>query len=339
MVHLTELHARVTSNIRQRHLLTTQQRLLVAVSGGQDSLCLLQILQDLAPRWQWQLHVLHCDHRWTPDETRCAHFLQQWFQTQQITFAIETVPEITLDENRARQWRYSVLGQWARTWNCSTILTAHTGTDRAETFLFNLLRGSGPQGLASLDWIRPLNMQDPSSPDLVRPLLNVWRWETADFCHVYSLPVWPDLTNQDLTHRRNRIRLELMPYLKDHFNPRVEAALTRTATLLMAEHDFVHQSATQLVREIYEDPPPRLHRVRLRQDPLALQRQVIFMVLGYHLPSAVQFEQVEMVHRLLNAPHRSRTPPFPGGGWAEVVKEWIYLRNFPSQTGTLVAGS
>ncbi len=75
--YLSDLHLRVQTQIRQRQLFTPQHRLLIAVSGGQDSLCLVKILADLAPRWGWELFVLHCDHRWTPDETRCAQFIHR----------------------------------------------------------------------------------------------------------------------------------------------------------------------------------------------------------------------------------------------------------------------
>ncbi len=328
-VALTPLHARVVTEIRRRQLLFKNQRILVAVSGGQDSMCLLQMLRDLASRWQWQLFVVHCDHRWTPDETLCAQYLEQWLGEQGLSYTIETTEEITLDEDRARQWRYQVLGQWAHRWNCSTIVTGHTGTDVAETFLFNLMRGTGPQGLASLTWSRPLNQQDPQSPWLVRPFLNVWRHETAAFCQTYQLPVWSDLTNQNLNHGRNRIRLELMPYLRQHFNPQVELALTRIATLITAEHDYVIQSTLEIWPQIYREPPPQLDRQILKHQPIALQRQIIFTILCHHLTCAPRFAQVEDVLRLLAAPRKSRSSTFPGGGWVEVVDHWIVFQGFP----------
>ncbi len=321
--HLTPLHIRVQTAIRQHRLLQKGQRLLLGVSGGQDSLCLFQILQDLAPRWDWQIFVLHCDHRWTPDETRCAQFLQSWFQEQEIPYALETADPITLDEHRARQWRYQCLEAWALTWQCSAVLTAHTGSDQVETFLFNLMRGTGPQGLTSLSWSRPLRQDHPNSPQLVRPMLKVWRHETASFCHDLQLPVWPDQTNQDLHHPRNRIRHELIPYLQKHFNPQVEAALSRTATLVGAEHAWVEAQSQQLWPQLYCKDPVGLHRPPLQQCPLALQRQILFTFLCHHLCGAPSFDQVEVLLRLVSAPRRSQTPPFPGGGWARVEDDWI----------------
>lgn len=336
--YLSQIHLRVQTQIRQRHLLVSDQRLLVAVSGGQDSLCLLKILSDLAPRWRWRLFVLHCDHRWTPDETRCAQFVKQWVIDQMhLPCQVETAPTITLDEDRARKWRYGVLQTWAERWQCSVIVTGHTGSDRAETFLFNLIRGSGVVGLSSLDWRRPLRSDRLQSPDLVRPLLCLWRHETAEFCHQYRLPVWPDQTNQDLGHARNRIRQQLIPFLSTHFNPQVEDALVRTATILAAEHEVVTDLAAQIESQVVLGDPPGVKRLILQQQPTAIQRWVIFSFLREHLPHAPRFDQVESVLHLLHAPRRSRTSPFPGGSWMEVVDDLIVLRNWVSPVESSVS--
>ena len=335
--YLSDLHLRVQTQIRHRQLFTANQRLLIAVSGGQDSLCLLKVLVDLAPRWDWELFVLHCDHRWTPDETRCAQFIQTWVREQmELPCQVVTAETITLDEDRARRWRYQQLAIWAQHWQCTGIVTGHTGSDLAETFLFNLMRGTGPSGLSSLDWRRPLDREHPS-PDLIRPLLCLWRHETAAFCEHYHLPVWPDLTNQDLNHPRNRIRQHLIPWLRTHFNPQVEPALVRTASILAAEHQVIEVLGTQIRAQVILRNPPRIQRQQLGQHPLALQRWVIWTFLAEHLPRTPQFEQVERVLQLLSASQRSRTSPFPGGSWLEVVEDQIVLRNHATPAETSVS--
>jgi tRNA(Ile)-lysidine synthase len=320
---LSDLHLRIQKDIRQHRLLERGQRILLAVSGGQDSLCLLKVLQDLSCRWQWELFVLHCDHRWTPEETTWAQTLQQWVTDQGLPCAIETAETITLDENRARQWRYQSMQHWAMHWDCPVVATGHTGSDRAETLLFNLLRGSGPQGFVSLAWKRPLHAHKTASPLLVRPLLATWRQETAAFCQKHQLPVWQDPFNQDLSHARCRLRQEVIPYLKTHLNPQVEAALSRSATLLAAEHEFVTLQAAQIWPQVYDRDPPRLYRPVLRNHHIALQRQIIFSFLCHHLPRAPRYAQVEEVQQLLTAPRRSKTSPFPGGTWVEVTEDWL----------------
>lgn len=326
---LSDLHVRLHKGIRSRHLLHPKQRILVAVSGGQDSLCLLQLLSDLASRWQWQLHVLHCDHRWSDDETRCAQFLAEWIPaTYGIPCQVATATNITRHEDGARRWRYQQLQDWAEHWGCTAIVTAHTGTDKAETFLLHLMRGSGSQGLTSLTWQRPLT-RDPQGGSimLVRPMLQIWRQETGSFCQQHALPVWPDQSNDNLRYARNRLRHTVMPLLREHFNPQVEQALWRAADLIEAEHNWIQAQATALWPQIFERDPPRLHQSRLASQPLPLQRACLYRFLAELLPHTPRFEQVEEAHRLLNAPPRTRTGSLGCHLWLEVREGYITACN------------
>ncbi len=345
MVKLSDLHIRVHKTIKQQRLLPKGSRILLGVSGGQDSLCMMHLLNDLTVLWNWQLHVLHCNHRWIAREEECADFVYEQAIALQLPCDIATAPHIYLDENRARQWRYAMLSDWARRWDCQYVLTAHTGSDRAETFLFNLVRGSGSEGLSSLKWSRSLDGRSTESREsiqssqtqitdeversaiqLVRPLLSVWRHETAEFCQRHAIPIWEDPFNRDLSHPRNRIRQELIPMLQAHFNPQVELALTRTANILANQADDISERAETLLLQAYHENPPRLDCRHLGKASVALQRQVIRRFLQLHALSP-QFEQVETVRSLLNAPHRSKTPTLPGGVWGEIETGYLVLRS------------
>jgi tRNA(Ile)-lysidine synthase len=318
---------RVQQDVRDRHLIRSGERILVAVSGGQDSLCLMQILHDLARRWQWRLAVLHCDHRWHASETDCAAAVSRWVEALGWPCGVATANTVTLDEDGARRWRYRMLAEQAERWQCDVVATAHTGSDRAETVLYNLIRGTGLQGLGSLDWSRPLAHDAERSPRLVRPLLGVWRHETGSFCQQHQLPVWEDRFNQDVSHPRNRLRLEVIPHLKEHLNPQVEVALNRTATLLADDAAYLDSATASLWERIYRPHPPRLLRQVLSQSPVSLQRRVIRAFLCQHLPRSPSFERVETLRHLVQAPQGSRTAPYPGGLWGEVRDDCIVLRN------------
>ena len=161
VVKLSNLHIRVHKAIKQHRLVSKNSRILLGVSGGQDSLCMMNLLNDLTVLWNWELRVLHCNHRWAAREEDCGEFVCQQARQLNLTSDIATAPRIHLDENRARQWRYQMLFDWSQQWNCQYVATAHTGSDRAETFLFNLFRGSGADGLSSLKWSRPLDRSHP----------------------------------------------------------------------------------------------------------------------------------------------------------------------------------
>lgn len=322
----TLLHARLHGLLRARRLLAKKQRLLVAVSGGQDSLCLIKLLLDLQPKWNWDLAIVHCDHRWRPDSQANAEHVAELAQTWQVPFYLQTAAQVSASEADARQWRYECFRTIASQEQYSAVLTGHTASDRAETLLYNLMRGSGADGLQSLTWKRSL----APMIDLVRPLLETTRTETAQFCNELRLQIWEDSTNQELTYARNRIRQELLPYLQIHFNPQVEQNLAQTAELLTAEVEYLEQAASELREKAVRNHPLNnslgLNRSRLKLAPLALQRRAIRQFLQQTLTFNLTFEHIEKLVALVAAPNRSRTGPLPGGMIAEVEGDWIWLK-------------
>lgn len=331
----TRLHARLHQILRQRQLLPKQQQVLVAVSGGQDSLCLAKLLLDLQSKWGWHLAIAHCDHRWPWDAGIAAH-VQGIAQSWALPFHLQTAPEITSSEAAARQWRYHALIKVACSYGYQNVVTGHTKSDRAETLLYNLIRGAGADGLGALTWQRLL----ATGVQLVRPLLEVSRAETFEFCQQQKLPIWEDAYNQDLKYARTRIRQEILPYLQTYFNPQVETALSHTAELLRADVEYLEQAADQLRQEamvlvkgneldtdanISSSQISRLNRLILRRAPLALQRRVIRQTIARVQQVAPSFEQIEAIAALINAPNRSRTSSFPGGTSAVVEGNWIVL--------------
>ncbi len=326
----TSLHTGVDIIIRKKALFKRSQHLLIAVSGGQDSLCLLKLLLDLQPKWDWHLGVAHCDHRWEYDvgiANRVADIAGNW----QIPFYLKTAIEIKTSEGAARQWRYQALTEVAQEYGYECVVTAHTQSDRAETLLYNLARGTGTDGLQAITWKRPL----ATGVQLVRPLLEVSRPQTWQFCQDLHLAICEDIYNQDLKYARNRIRQELIPYLQTNFNPQVEPALAQTSELLRADVEYLEEQASKLLQEAMGtgDCPrttnrgDRLNRAILRTAPLALQRRVMRQFLQQALPHAPNFPQIEKLVALITAPNRTQTDPFTGGAIAKVEGNWIILNH------------
>lgn len=337
----TPLHDQLHKVIRSRNLLKRQQRILVAVSGGQDSLCLLKLMTDLQPKWQWQLGVAYCDHRWRPDSQENGAYVGKIAQDWQIPFFLEVAQIDLTNEAIARDWRYEILTQIATNQGYEYVVTGHTQSDRAETLLYNLLRGSGADGLQALTWQRPLS----DKINLVRPMLTISRSQTGSFCTEQNLQVWEDTTNTDTKYARNRIRHELLPYLQQKFNPNIETTLARTAEILQADVEcWENQAETDLQEalaptancsetcnnfhtkqinpSIYTE---KINRNQLRSLPKSRQRRAMRKLLQNKLKISPNFDQVEKITNLINAPSRSQTDPFPGGAIARVEGEWIIL--------------
>ncbi len=314
------LQAQVHQQIKERQLLPQGARVLVAVSGGQDSLCLLRLLLDLQPKWQWQLAVAHCDHGWPGDQGNAA-FVQELAAGWQVPWFLATATDLAETEAAARTWRYQALTEIAQAQNFTHVTTGHTASDRAETLLYNLVRGSGSDGLQAMTWQRALS----SAIQLVRPLLRLTRRETAEFCQDRGIIPWQDPTNGDRRFARSRIRQDVIPYLQAHLNPQVEMTLAQTAEVLQAEVAYLEAEAAQLLQQAWEKSTLGLQRSLLAQAPLALQRRALRQFLQQQLATQVTFEQVEKLVKLVNAPNRSQTDPFPGGAIARVEGEYLRL--------------
>lgn len=298
------------------------QKILIALSGGQDSLCLAKLLMDLRSRWDWQIAIAHCNHGWREDSDANATHVQTLAEQWQAESWIRTAQTPPRGEAQARAWRYAVLTALAVEQGCDVVVTGHTASDRAETLLYNLVRGSGADGLAALTWERPLS----ETVRLVRPLLSFTRAETAAFCQHYDLPIWEDSTNQSRQYARNRLRLDVLPYLRDHLNGQTERHLAQTAELLQADVAYLEQQATALAQQVEQDG--KLARKLLRSQPLALQRRVVRQFLVRQLPHSPGRDAIESVVTLLPAPNRSQSAPLPGGAIARVDGDWLVL-DFP----------
>ena len=312
----TMLHAKVHKTLLQRPLLPAKAKVLIAVSGGQDSLCLGKLLLDLNRKWNWQLAIAHCDHQWSTDvgiAARVAEVADSW----QLPFHLMEAENLKETEAAARQWRYQALVEIARVNQFTHVVTGHTKSDRAETLLYNLIRGAGADGLAALTWQRPLT----DNITLVRPILEVYRRETLEFCQQFELPIWFDAVNESDRYTRNRIRGKLIPYLQQCFNPQVENSLAQTAEILRADLECLETMAEKLLQSAVEGH--RLNRSSLQRKPLAIQRRVIRQFLPTIISRQPNFAQIEAVVNLISAPNKSRTSTLPGGAIAEVSGEWI----------------
>ncbi|HHP7230152.1 MAG TPA: tRNA lysidine(34) synthetase TilS [Xenococcaceae cyanobacterium] len=317
----TLCHTRLDQTLRKKALLPKQTKILIALSGGQDSLCLMKLLIDLQAKWQWHLAIAHCDHGWSTDAGICNH-VQKIAQSYNLPFHLKVAQALKETEAAARNWRYQALVEIAQAYDFQYIVTAHTKSDRAETFLYNLIRGAGSDGLSSLSWQRWLTPEI----SLIRPILDFTRRETFAFCQQFQLPIWLDAANANKKYARNRIRADLIPYLQANFNPQVENSLAQTAELLKADVEYLEAQAQELLIKVKNGQDNQLNRYILRNIPLALQRRIVRQFLVRIIPKNPNFAEIEAVCSLISAPNKSRTSTLAGGKVAEVAGEWIIFR-------------
>jgi tRNA(Ile)-lysidine synthase len=262
-----ELIKRVQAFIRERELLQPGQAVVAGVSGGPDSLCLLDILHRLAPDWGLSLHVAHLNHGLRPGAAEAeAERVRAEAGKRGLPFHTELADtrayaqahKLSIEE-AARHVRYSFLARVAQTVEARAIAVAHTADDQAETVLMHFLRGAGLAGLRGMqaktvigNWGLMSNYRLPIT--LIRPLLATTRAEVEVYCAEHSLNPVQDATNFDTTLFRNRLRHELLPILET-YNPQIRAILGRTAEVLAGECELAQRVADQAWADLAQVKP------------------------------------------------------------------------------------
>lgn len=236
----------ILHTIQQNDLMPSDETIVVAVSGGADSLALLHVLNALKDTLRIHLHVATFNHQLRADAADDARFVEVISREWGLSVSVgeEDVARLAHNNNKlgiedaARQARYRFLAEVAREQCVKRIVTAHHADDQAETVLMHMLRGSGLQGLQGM---RPV-AEVPGQADmlLVRPLLNVQRVELEAYCRAHGLQPREDESNMDIALRRNYVRHEVLPVLQQ-INPQVASALTRLADNVALDLAFIDE--------------------------------------------------------------------------------------------------
>ncbi len=316
------LQQRVLGFIQKNKLMSSQHCLLVAVSGGPDSVCLLHILVKLREELGIRLHIAHLNHQLRGAESKAdAHYVSDLAHRLDIPATIEqrdvktyqAQQRISLEE-AAREVRYTFLAQAAKSIGTNRVAVGHTADDHVETILMHLIRGTGTRGLRG---VQPSSLWQSSGSSLtiVRPLLPVSRWETADYCHNHQLLPRIDASNLSLSPLRNRIRHQLLPLLES-YNPRVAEALLRTARIAGDDLAFLDKETTRQWGKIVQKQgnTVTLDKEGFLELPSALKRYLLRRVIEDLLGNLKDIEtrHIEEIMDALAKPAGKRLS-LPGG--------------------------
>jgi len=247
--------------------------IIIAVSGGADSVSLALALSELKTRQKLNLRFVlaHFNHKLRGEESeRDESFVKNLAEKFDFELVIGE-GEISKNENleqSARKARYDFLTETAENLRAFAVLTAHTLNDQAETFLISLIRGSGLEGLGAMKTLRILNEEKSKIENqkskilLIRPLLS-WakRIDTENFCHLNEIEFRYDSMNEDLAFRRVRVRKILLPMLQD-FNPKIIENLSQTAFLLQKDFETLENYRRENVETEFFEAEISLKKLR-----------------------------------------------------------------------------
>jgi tRNA(Ile)-lysidine synthase len=236
---------KVYKTISQFEMLQKEDAVLVGVSGGPDSVTLVRILIDLKEQYNLTLGIAHLNHSLRGEESQrdedfvkdlAREFCLPFFTKKIEIVALAKQEHLSLEE-AGRNARYAFFTQLAKTNGFTKIATGHNHDDNAEQVLMNLLRGSGPGGLAGIPPIRENRF--------IRPLIQIPKSEILSFLKEKNHPFVLDSSNTDESFLRNKIRHNLIPRLEKDFNPEIKSGLNRLSHILQGEEDFLTGKAFQ----------------------------------------------------------------------------------------------
>jgi tRNA(Ile)-lysidine synthase len=320
---MMEILEEVSLFIHQNELLNPGEKVLVGVSGGADSLCLLDCLHRLG----YEVFVGHLDHQLREGSSEEAEAVRRMAADLGLHAVIgrEDVQAVADQghslEEAGRLVRYRFLIDTANEFGIKKIATGHTSDDQVETVLMHFLRGSGPSGLAGIrpmtnltDWV---GFGDGEQIKLIRPLLSLDRAQTTAYCEARGLQPAQDPSNLDETYFRNRIRHELIPILEG-YNPAIRQVIRRTAEIMAGEAELIQELlAAEWDDYITEEAD---HSILFSRDvflerPLGLQRAFLRAAIQHCLPDIrdLGFGVIERSIHFLSAEENDGRIPLVGG--------------------------
>lgn len=271
----------VRKTIEKHDMISPGDRVIIGVSGGPDSLCLLHILNQLKKELDIELFIAHINH--------CLRGVEADLDEE---FVIQYAGQLNLDayskrvnvkeyakthkmtlEEAGREIRYSFFEDVSKQVRANKIVVAHNLNDHIETFLFNLIRGSGMEGLKGIEPIRG---------NIIRPLIESDRNNIELYCQENQLTPRIDASNSETIYTRNQIRLGLIPYLKEKFNVNIVKSLNRTSQLIYDENSFLCSIAEKYYTEcLLEEGKDviKLSIKRFNQLHVAVKRRIIRLII------------------------------------------------------------
>ncbi|HVF22575.1 MAG TPA: tRNA lysidine(34) synthetase TilS [Pyrinomonadaceae bacterium] len=313
---------------RKLNLPMSEETIVVAVSGGADSVALLLALAELksASKLSVNICVAHLDHKLRKTSANDARWVSDLaarlgFQTVIGRSKVAEIARANNDnlEQAAREARYAFLERTAKRKSAPYVLTAHTMDDQAETVLLRLMRGSAGAGLGGMEAMRPLG----NSVQLVRPLLWARRSDTESYCRLRKTTFLIDEMNNNPGFARVRVRQQLLPLMQS-FNNRIVEAISRTAAqlredravLFSGSQDLMGRASLRGEADEGETTTPALDVKVLAAEPPALRRRALRQWISQARGSARRLEMVHLlaVEKLLEGTAGGRTVELPGGG-------------------------
>lgn len=244
------LKEKVLETIKKYNLIKNGEKIVVGVSGGPDSICLINILNEIRQegKIKFNLVVCHINHLIRKEAGEDETFVQKYCEEKQIPFFVKQIEVEKIAKTRkigteeaGREERYKFFMEVLEKTNANKIATAHTKNDNVETVLMNIIRGSGTSGLKGITPIR--------DEIYIKPLIECTREEIEKYCEDEKLNPRYDETNNENIYTRNKVRNILIPLIKEEFNPNIIETIDRLSDLSKKENEYLEEMTIKIYQE------------------------------------------------------------------------------------------
>lgn len=289
------LKEEVLKTIKTYNLIEENDKIVIGVSGGPDSICLLHVLYSLKEKIRFDIVVAHVNHMLREVADMETEYVQKFCKNLKIECFVKKADISDLaktqkkgTEEVGREVRYSFFDEVAKKTGANKIATAHNSNDRAETVILNILRGSGLSGLKGIEAIR--------DKKYIRPLINIERQEIEKYCTENNLDPKYDESNKENIYTRNKVRNTVIPYIKKEFNPNIIKTINRLSSLATEENEYLQNITKQAFESLLIEKEKNiiLDLHKFNSLDLVIKRRLILYTINEVLHTTNGIEKVNI---------------------------------------------
>lgn len=290
---------KVLKTIEQFELIESGDRIVIGVSGGPDSMCLLNILRDIMNdkniNLSFSICVAHINHKIRKEADEETRYVKEYCEKNNIPIYIKEAEVVKIAERKkigleeaGRDVRYNFFEEVLEKTNSNKIAIAHNLNDRAETVLMNLMRGSGPLGIKGIQAKRD---------KYIRPLIQINRNQIEEYCEKEKLDPKFDESNKDNTYTRNKIRNQLIPYLQREFNPSIIEAITKLSEIMEDEQNYLEKIVNNIYNNLLIEEREEQITLNLKEfnkQDVVIKRKLILYTINKMLKTTKNIEKIHI---------------------------------------------
>lgn len=272
--------------------------ILVALSGGQDSVTLIHLIKNLKiyQKDTVKISYIYIDHQWKEKNNEQIKQMINYISDIQSNIIIYQIKNKKKSENNCRIQRYHTIIEHAIKYNYELILTGHHDNDKIETFFQNIYRGCGIEGINSIVSRNEIY----ENVCILRPILNLDKHDIYFLCKRKNMPIWSDNTNYFYSIKRNRIRHELVPYIKNFYSTKIQKRIKDLTEVYYYENEYVKQNSMKLYFKIKHPSRIAINHKLLAKHHFALQTRIVQLFIFHNFRVNADSKKVVKIVKQIN---------------------------------------